>query len=158
MYLFLPKNAAPPYQTVVYFPGSGAIMPDKFNLSPYADFVPRSGRALVAPVFKSTFERRDAFRDDNPAATAFYRDHVIAWSKDLGRSLDYLETRPDIRHDALAYLGLSLGKPGRPGDARRREPLQGRDPGIRRPELLEGAARRRSRSTSSAARQDPDAR
>ena len=109
VYLFLPKNAAPPYETVVYFPGSGALMSDKFALSPYADFVPRSGRALVAPVFKSTFERRDAFRDDNPAATAFYRDHLIAWSKDLGRSIDYLETRPDIRKDALAYLGLSWG-------------------------------------------------
>src|SRR6185295_1493229 len=38
-----------------------------------------------------------------------YRDHLIAWSKDLGRSIDYLETRPDIRKDALAYLGLSWG-------------------------------------------------
>ncbi|HEY6148842.1 MAG TPA: SUMF1/EgtB/PvdO family nonheme iron enzyme, partial [Thermoanaerobaculia bacterium] len=109
IHLFLPKNTSPPYQTVVYFPGSGAIQQDKFNLSPYADFVPRSGRALVAPVFKSTFERRDAFRDDNPAPTAFYRDHLIAWSKDLGRTLDYLETRNDIRRDALAYLGLSWG-------------------------------------------------
>jgi dienelactone hydrolase len=109
VHLFLPKNAAPPYQTVVYFPGSGAITQDKFNLSPYADFVPRSGRALVAPVFKSTFERRDGFRDDNPDMTASYRDHMIAWSKDLGRTLDYLETRSDIRRDALAYLGLSWG-------------------------------------------------
>jgi eukaryotic-like serine/threonine-protein kinase len=108
-YLFLPKNAVPPYQTVVYFPGSGAIMADKFVLSPYADFVPRSGRALMAPVFKSTFERRDALKDDNPNETAFFRDHMIAWAKDLSRSLDYLETRPDIRRDALAYLGLSWG-------------------------------------------------
>jgi dienelactone hydrolase len=41
--------------------------------------------------------------------TASYRDHMIAWSKDLGRTLDYLETRSDIRRDALAYLGLSWG-------------------------------------------------
>ena len=48
-YLFLPKNASPPYQTIVYFPGSGAIHTDKFSLSVYADFIPRSGRALMAP-------------------------------------------------------------------------------------------------------------
>jgi hypothetical protein len=36
-------------------------------------------------------------------ATAFYRDHVIAWSEDLGRTIDYLETRHDLRTDHLAY-------------------------------------------------------
>jgi len=34
---------------------------------------------------------------------------VIAWSKDLGRSLDYLETRPDIDRKKLAFYGMSLG-------------------------------------------------
>jgi cephalosporin-C deacetylase-like acetyl esterase len=34
---------------------------------------------------------------------------VIAWSKDLGRSIDYLETRPDIDHNKLAYEGSSWG-------------------------------------------------
>jgi len=108
-YLFLPKNAAPPYQTVVYFPGSNAVVMDKFVLAAYADFIPRSGRALVAPIFKSTFERRDGLKDDTPTETASFRDHMIAWEKDLSRSMDYLETRPDIRRDSLAYLGLSWG-------------------------------------------------
>ncbi len=108
-YLFLPKNAAPPYQTVVYFPGSGAIHTDKFSLSTYADFVPRSGRALIAPVFKSTFERRDSLKSDYPEPTAFWRDHVIAWTKDVSRAIDYLETRPDIERGKLSYMGLSWG-------------------------------------------------
>ncbi len=34
---------------------------------------------------------------------------MIAWSKDLGRSLDYLETRRDTGPGNLAYLGLSWG-------------------------------------------------
>jgi len=38
-----------------------------------------------------------------------YRDHVIAWSKDLGRTIDYLETRKDLDHEKLAYFGLSTG-------------------------------------------------
>jgi dienelactone hydrolase len=31
------------------------------------------------------------------------------WSKDLGRSIDYLETRDDIDVDNLAYFGYSWG-------------------------------------------------
>jgi dienelactone hydrolase len=31
------------------------------------------------------------------------------WAKDLGRSIDYLETRKDIDSHRLAYYGLSLG-------------------------------------------------
>ena len=38
-----------------------------------------------------------------------YRDMVMQWSKDLGRSLDYLEGRPDIDSERLAYYGLSFG-------------------------------------------------
>jgi cephalosporin-C deacetylase-like acetyl esterase len=34
---------------------------------------------------------------------------IVAWSKDLGRSIDYLETRPDIDKSRLAYLGVSQG-------------------------------------------------
>jgi len=34
---------------------------------------------------------------------------VIAWSKDLGRSIDYLETRPDIDRSKLGYEGYSWG-------------------------------------------------
>jgi dipeptidyl aminopeptidase/acylaminoacyl peptidase len=34
---------------------------------------------------------------------------VVHASKDLGRALDYLETRPDIDAQKLAYYGLSLG-------------------------------------------------
>jgi eukaryotic-like serine/threonine-protein kinase len=108
-HLYLPKNGTPPYQTVVYFPGSGAIHADKFTLSPYADFIPKSGRALMAPIYKSTFERRDDLKSDYPEPTAFWRDHNVAWSKDLGRSIDYLETRRDIDRGNLAYLGLSWG-------------------------------------------------
>ena len=108
-HLYLPKNAAPPYSVVVYFPGSGAMTADRFTLSGYADFIPKSGRALLAPIYKSTFERRDDLKSDYPETTALWRDHMIEWSKDLGRSLDYLETRKDIDHDRIAYLGLSWG-------------------------------------------------
>jgi formylglycine-generating enzyme required for sulfatase activity/cephalosporin-C deacetylase-like acetyl esterase len=110
-YLFLPRKASPPYQTVVYFPGANAISSRSSANSPYLpyfDFIIKSGRAVMFPVYKGTFERGDNFNLSNHT-TSSYRDHVIAWSKDLGRSIDYLETRPDIDSSKLAYEGLSMG-------------------------------------------------
>ena len=59
-HLFLPRNAEPPYQPVVWFPGNDAFfLPAGEALaSPYLfDFIPRSGRALVYPVYKGMYER-----------------------------------------------------------------------------------------------------
>lgn len=75
----------------------------------YLDFIIRGGRALLYPVYKSTYERGDALTTDDAAPTSLYRDHVLQWSKDLGRSIDYLETREDIDARKLAYYGLSWG-------------------------------------------------
>jgi eukaryotic-like serine/threonine-protein kinase len=107
-FLFLPRNARPPYQTVVFFPSSHAT-----NTRSSADmdmgvidFVIRSGRALCYPVYKDTYERHVERAGSGPN---FYRDLVIQWSKDLGRVLDYLETRPDVDRSRLAFYGVSLG-------------------------------------------------
>ncbi len=110
-YLFLPKTAKPRYQTIVWFPPSGALTNrSSERLTPnYIDFVVRSGRALIYPVYKGTFERGDGISSDVPNDSSFWRDHVIAWSKDIGRSIDYLETRQDIAIDKLAYGGFSWG-------------------------------------------------
>lgn len=111
-YLFLPKTASPPFHTVVYFPGASAIRQRSSANEPQLesfDFIIKSGRAVFFPVYKATFERGDGLNTGWPNTTSSYRDHVIAWSKDLGRSIDYLETRPDIDHNKLAYEGASWG-------------------------------------------------
>lgn len=36
-------------------------------------------------------------------------DHVIMWSKDLQRTVDYLQTRSDVAHDKIGYVGRSWG-------------------------------------------------
>ena len=41
--------------------------------------------------------------------TVFYKDHVIMWRKEIGRTIDYLETRTDIQADKIGYLGWSWG-------------------------------------------------
>ena len=110
-YLFLPKNAKPPYQAMIGFSGGNIFYErssatttdfDRFN------FIMRSGRAFLYPIYKSTFERVDGV-DDTPNMTAAYRDHMIMWSKDFGRSVDYLRTRSDIAKDRIGYIGLSTG-------------------------------------------------
>ena len=114
-HLLLPKRAAPPYQALVFFPGINALHEKSSakdglaRILDLADFVVRSGRALVVPVYKSTHERRDELTSDFPATTTFYRDHVVMWSKDLQRTVDFLETRPDINRERLGYLGRSWG-------------------------------------------------
>jgi cephalosporin-C deacetylase-like acetyl esterase/predicted Ser/Thr protein kinase len=111
-YLFLPKKSQPPLQTVVRFPGSEAIDIRSSTSLPEMDlfdFVIKSGRAVMFPVYKGTFERGDDLKSDYPNTSNSWRDHVIAWSKDLGRSIDYLETRPEIDRNKLAYEGLSWG-------------------------------------------------
>ena len=110
-FLFLPKSSKPPYQTVVYFPGSGAIhtrSSDKLEI-PRLDFLLKSGRAVIYPIYKSTYERGDALHSDYPDETNFWKEHVIMWAKDAMRSIDYLETRKEIDHAKIAYYGISWG-------------------------------------------------
>jgi len=110
-YLFLPRNGVPPYQTVVYFPGAGALRQrssENLRLRPF-DFIVRAGRAVIYPVYKSTYERGDGLVSPPSSMSIYLRDRVIQRSKDLGRSIDYLETRDDIDVDRLAYYGLSWG-------------------------------------------------
>jgi dipeptidyl aminopeptidase/acylaminoacyl peptidase len=108
-YLFLPKNAKPPYQTVVYFPGREAL---GFRSSRYIEismigFLMQSGRAVIYPIYKGTYERNIGI--DFQCCGSMERDLLIQWGKDVGRSLDYLETRPDIDTGRLAYFGVSAG-------------------------------------------------
>jgi len=112
IFLFLPKNAKPPYQTVVYFPNSWAqLVPSSADMDLHnIDYVVRSGRAVIHPIYKDTYERLTEARSQRGAIGPNQRrDLVIQWSKDLGRALDYLETRPDIDRSKLAYYGSSLG-------------------------------------------------
>ena len=110
-YLLLPKTFKPPLQTVLYFPGDGALFLPTFPLSPTAslDAILRSGRAVLYPVYKGTYERADGTKGSGPYATSNYRDHVIMWAKDASRAIDYAETRPDLDHEKLAYYGYSWG-------------------------------------------------
>jgi len=107
-YLFLPKNAPPPHQVVVYFPPSSALAvrsSTDIGVREFS-FLIRSGRAVLFPVYKGTYERRLPEGEQGPREL---RDLTIQWYRDFGRSLDYLQTRSDLRADSIGFYGLSLG-------------------------------------------------
>jgi eukaryotic-like serine/threonine-protein kinase len=67
---------------------------------------PDSGAGNVGnPEYKGTFERSSP-ADLGPQAE---RERTIAWSRDLGRTIDYLETRSDVDRNRLAFYGVSGG-------------------------------------------------
>jgi len=111
-HLFLPNAVQQPYQAVVFFPGSDAVTTRSSDqLSKqlgYIDFVIKSGRALLYPVYKGTYERGDGTAYPT-TSMSLWRDLSIMWFKDVARSVDYLETRNDIDITRLAYFGVSLG-------------------------------------------------
>jgi formylglycine-generating enzyme required for sulfatase activity/dienelactone hydrolase len=111
VYVYLPRTGTPPYQTVVFSPGTNAwAAPTIEHLNFSLDFLVKNGRAVAIPVYKGMFERRD----DVGLAMARWntstgRERAIQIHQDLRRALDYLETRRDIDAEAFAYYGLSMG-------------------------------------------------
>ena len=111
VFLFLPRRAAPPYETVVFIPGSNALRTrsfDQFPLMPF-DYLVKSGRAVAFPELLGTFARETRLQDTTANESATYREHVIAWVRDASRTIDYLETRQDLALERLAFVGLSWG-------------------------------------------------
>lgn len=107
-YLFLPKSSSPPYQTVVYFPHGGAQSFHSVEETQLVliDFIVKSGRALMFPIYKDTYERLGTPPDSGTNAE---KEETIQQAKDLRRAVDYLESRSDIDSQRLAYYGISWG-------------------------------------------------
>jgi serine/threonine protein kinase/predicted esterase len=109
VFLFLPKNVHAPFQTVLFYPSArvndGASSQNLGDLQ-FVDYIIQSGRALLYPIYKGTYERVG----DRLAPGAYGDlDLVIQESKEVRRSVDYLETRADIDKSKIAYLGVSQG-------------------------------------------------
>ncbi len=107
VYLFVPKSSAPPYQVVLFAPGSSASMASssaEVQLQ-WADFWIRGGRVLAYPVYAGTYERRTA----GTLGPNELRDLMVKRGKDLRRTIDYLQTRSDMDASRIAFYGMSLG-------------------------------------------------
>jgi dienelactone hydrolase/predicted Ser/Thr protein kinase len=118
-YLFLPRNAAPPFQTVVYMGGDAPVfqrssqdIENYYEVPMFFSFLVKNGRAVLYPVYKGFFERgSDALISviEGNWSSVQWREVFIQQVKDLRRGIDYLETRPDIDSRKLAFEGMSYG-------------------------------------------------
>jgi dienelactone hydrolase len=109
-YLHLPEDVTPPYQIVVWYPtGMARFSPwDERAYTHELVCIIRSGRAVLVPFYKGTYDRRleqPTYAPDGIQSRNLY----IQRSQDLRRSIDYLETRKDIDLERLAYVGLAWG-------------------------------------------------
>ncbi len=112
-YVFLPKNVEPPYQSVVYWPGGDVLhrgnSADRLGTE-IIDFLIRSGRAVVYPIYKGSYERNDlGLRVTDANSSQEYVDYVVWWIKDMRRTLDYMATRDDLDAERIGYMGFSWG-------------------------------------------------
>ena len=111
-YVFLPKQAKPPYQPVLYWPGSGALRV-RSSASPVGvdglEFLIASGRAVIYPIYYGTYERNTGRDSTWPDQTRAYRDWLMKQISDARRAVDYISARPDMRRDQIGYYGVSWG-------------------------------------------------
>jgi eukaryotic-like serine/threonine-protein kinase len=108
--IYLPINVNPPFQSVIIFPGDDAVIniPQRINDYPSMhDFLLRSGRAIIMPQYYNTYGRGSNFSFSETFQE--YKESHIKRIKDIQRTIDYLESRPDIDTSRIAYLGVSAG-------------------------------------------------
>ena len=120
-HLFLPEGKEPPFQTVIYFPGSASTwfpssegIEEYYEFTMFLSFLLRNGRAVMYPVYKGTFERSNPetmtlLNDPAQSTTYDFTEITVQEIKDFSRSIDYLQSREDIDGQKLAYMGMSWG-------------------------------------------------
>jgi formylglycine-generating enzyme required for sulfatase activity/predicted Ser/Thr protein kinase/pimeloyl-ACP methyl ester carboxylesterase len=107
-YLYIPKHATSPYQTILYVdPGMSTRLPlPEPAQERMFDFIVKSGRAFLMPVLKGQYQRRYATSAAGPNEA---RDRLVMESKDFRRCIDYLVSRPDVDRERLGVFGYSRG-------------------------------------------------
>ena len=109
--IFLPKNESPPFQTIIYVPGSNAITSrnSKTKDGKYFGFLMRSGYAFIEPIYKGTYERGyPEFLNYVENTSNTYANQMIMMVKDFSRTIDYVESKDELLNDVY-YYGISWG-------------------------------------------------
>jgi dienelactone hydrolase len=118
IYMFLPKNSKPPFQTILYSPGAGVQyissseqIPSLQEFKKHIEFLLKSGRSVAFPVHYGTFENKSDTWDQISASThphQFVQDRIKI-IKDVKRALDYICSREDLDPNQIGYFGFSWG-------------------------------------------------
>ncbi|MCK5469257.1 MAG: SUMF1/EgtB/PvdO family nonheme iron enzyme, partial [Cyclobacteriaceae bacterium] len=115
-YMFLPTNVKPPYQTVIYGPGANVLWQENsddidnfFEYTAFLEYLVRSGRAVIFPIIKGSFERKEEIPAFAYPETHKFTSYITRVVMDYRRCLDYLETRNDFDMNKIAFYGVSMG-------------------------------------------------
>jgi dienelactone hydrolase len=116
-YLYLPKAFRRPLQVVHFAPPGDVVngyrtLPHSMEVSLAA--LMRAGRAVFSVEMEGFLGRpHPAGWVEPERSREEYVDLIVQNVTEMRRGLDYLDTRPDIDHTRLAFLGISAG--GGPG-------------------------------------------
>jgi class 3 adenylate cyclase/predicted esterase len=115
LYVIKPENAEPPYQTVMWMGGMDILVRRNTEdwvqqAGRFLDFLRKSGRMVVLPIYSGTLERNNgrSLQRFNQGAVSM-GEMINGWTKDVSRSIEYLEQNGEADMDRLAFVGLSLG-------------------------------------------------
>ncbi len=120
LYFYVPRASAPPYQTLVHVPGISVFCCETLDEETEWVIGPviRGGRAVLSVVMKGMLERGfDPGWTQPPTNSVRFRDEMVRMATELRMGIDYIETRPDVDMDRLAYVSLSWGAGSRLGFA-----------------------------------------
>ena len=110
--LRLPTGGSPPYQSVIVVHSMESLFSHTLRghlYEAWEEFVVKTGRALVEPVLAGTFERHDGRVARDFGSLKGRDQYLLRWVQDLGRAIDYVDERPDLDGDRIAFLGTSFG-------------------------------------------------
>ena len=111
VYIYLPRNAEPPFQPVVHIPSNAAFGQSGVSVivEEGVSGLIKAGRAIVAPVFSGMIEREGA-QPSRPAPNSVeFRDLMVWHATEMRLAMDYAAARPDIDSTRFAYYGTSFG-------------------------------------------------
>ncbi len=120
LYFYTPTGTPPPFQTIVFVPGSDAfccrtlVEHVEWAIGPAI----RAGRAVLAVVLEGMVERGWGPGYTRPPTNSVrFRDQMVRHATELRLGMDYLATRGDVNMDLLAYVAVSFGAGSRLGFA-----------------------------------------
>ena len=111
-YLYQPKSAKPPYQTVIHMGGSGSFTKRNFVTDAdypgfqVVDLLVRGGRAVIIPIWKGSFERHAGFDAEDESQL---KEHMSLWVTELRQTVEFIRSREDLDKDRIGYQGSSFG-------------------------------------------------
>lgn len=112
--LFLPRNGAPPFQTVVFFPAGNAFATrsNAYIETRQIQFLVQSGRAVLFPIYRGTYDRWIEVRGQRED-----RDLTIQCVKDFIRVVRNAARSEETRHlrDRPRHCPASADDQGNPG-------------------------------------------